>query len=213
MKTIFLCITLLSAIMLTYNIKAQTTTNFGFDTINWVLPENYQITEFDGNQTLLIEKTETYEYNNKNSYAYLKNYEFSDGIIEFDLYCPREDVAYVGFIFRFSQHKDEDRYELLYFRPFMSGTRGAVQYFPVNNGIARFQYYEDGAFLSTGNIPYDQWNHIKAEIEGPHAVIYVNGTKVMTINRLGRGMSKGSIGVWMDNTTPKCYFANLKVTI
>jgi len=206
MKSILLFITMFLAIMSAYDIMAQTTTNFEFDTVNWVLPDKYQITAFEGNQAFLIEKTAS------DSYAYLKDYNFSDGIIEFDLYCPQIDVAYIGFLFRLNQHKEENRFELFYFRPFMSNSLGAVQYIPVNNGIAYFQYYTDNVYQSTGNIPYNVWNHVKAEIEGPRAVVYVNDKEVMTVNNLGRGLSKGSIGVWMDSTTPKCYYANFKVT-
>jgi hypothetical protein len=210
MKTILLFITVFMGIAFTRTTNAQTVTEIDFDTINWVLPDNYQITEFQGNQALLIEGTGD---NGSDPYAYLKDYVFSDGIIEFDLFCPPSDVEYVGFIFRLNQHKEEDRYELFYFRPFMSGSVGAVQYIPVNNGEALFQYYTDNIYQSGGNIPLNKWNHVKAEVEGPRAIVYVNDKEVMTVNNLGRGLSNGSIGFWKDSTTPKCYYANLKVTI
>lgn len=211
-RTILAGFAMFCGIALTGTTAAQTVTDIPFDTLNWVLPENYQLTEFEGKQTLLIEKTATYEFYHRDSYAYLKDYDFSDGIIEFDFYSSQGDIAYVGFIFRFNRHKEEDRYELFYFRPFMSKSLGAVQYFPVNNKTATFAYYSDNVYQSTATVPYNAWNHVKAEIKGPRAVVSINDTEVMTVNNLGRGLSKGSIGVWMENTTPKCYFADLKVT-
>ena len=211
-KLILSFITMFLCTALAHTTIAQTVENIEFDTVNWVLPEKYQITKFDGKQTLLIEKAGTYTYYYRSSYAYLKDYDFSDGIIEFDLYCPLSDEAYIGFLFRLNQYNGEDRYELFYFRPFMLNSMGAVQYFPVNNKTATFQYYTDIVYQSAGNIPYNKWNHVKADIQGPRAVVYVNDIAVITVNNLGRGLSKGSIGVWMENSTPKCYFANFKVT-
>ena len=206
MKSILLFIMMFLTIMSPCDIMAQTTTNFVFDTVNWVLPDKYHILEFEGNQALRIENTVS------DSYAYLKGYDFSDGIIEFDLYCPTTSAGFIGFLFRLNRYKEEDRFELFYFRPFMSNSLGAVQYIPVNNGVAYFQYYTDNVYQSIGSFPYNNWNHVKAEIAGPCAIVYVNDNKVMTVNNLGRGLSKGSVGLWMDSTTPICYYANFKVT-
>ncbi len=205
MKTILSLIMMFLAIMLTFSITAQTITTFEFDTINWVLPENYQIGEFEGKQALLIENIDNPDA--RDPYAYLKDYEFSDGIIEFDLFSP-DNYAYIGFLFRLNQHNGEDRFELFYFRPFES----SIQYIPVNNGVAIWQYYTDYVYKSSGKTPYNEWAHIKAEINGPKAVVFLNDQEVMTVNNLGRGMSKGSVGIWMDCTTPKCYYANFKIT-
>jgi len=79
---------------------------------------------------------------------------------------------------------------------------GAVQYIPVTMELHLFQYYTDNVYQSAGNIPWNAWIHVKAEIEGPRVIVYVNDIAVMTVNNLGRGLSKGSIGVWMDSTTP-----------
>lgn len=179
-----------------------------FDTATWFLPENYQIIEFEGKQALLIENSGD---NSIDPYAYVKDYDFTDGTIEFDLFCPQSYPAYIGFLFRLNRHNEEDRYELFYFRPFTTST-GAIQYIPVNNGIAAFQYYTDAVYQASGKIPTSRWVKVRAEIEGPRAVVYVDDTELMTVNNLGRGLSKGSVGVWMDSTTPKCYFANFTIT-
>ena len=204
MKSIFLFISLLFGLMLPFSALAQTTTDIPFDTINWVFPGNYKITEFEGKEALLIMQNGTvFKYGAK---AYLKDYKFSDGIIEFDFYSPHDDFTFLGFFFRFTTHNDEDRYELFFFQP----TR--TSYLPVNNGIIHLSCYDDGIYKRAGNIEPQVWHHIRAEIDGPHVVVYMDDEENITINNLGRGLSKGSIGLWAGETTSRCYFANFKVT-
>lgn len=210
MRSILLFIIMLFGVVLPTNTRAQTITSFDFDTINWDLPENYQIVEFEGENALMLERTG--DIFKSGSGAYLKGYEFSDGIIEFDLYCPERANTFVGFMFRLTNYNEEDRYELFIFRPFMVNTLGTVQYLPVNNGAIHSTTYVDDVFQGIGDVVPNIWNHVKAEIEGPRAVVYVNDEEVITVNNLGRGLSGGSIGVWLGDTTPRCYFANFSVT-
>ena len=187
---------------------AQTYEHFEFDTTTWVFPEKYQILEFEGKQSLLLEKTSDDVDGSWN--AYLKEYDFSDGIIEFDLFCPQKYESYVGFFFRLNWYKEEPRYELFYFRPFLTNEIGSVQYMPVNNGIVNWPDYVDFVYKSKGDIPWNEWIHVKAEIEGPCAIVSINDKEVMTVHNLGRGLSKGSVGLWLGNTQ-RCYYANFKV--
>ena len=210
MKLILLFITMLFSVVSSTDIPAQTISTFDFDTLNWVLPENYQIVEFEGENALLIERSA--DVFRRGTKAYLKDYEFSDGIIEYDLFCPQRDFIFIGLCFRLTNYNDEDRYELFFFRPNVINTLGTVQYIPVNNGTVHLSTYADDIFQGIGDISSNIWHHVKAEISGPHAVIYVDDTEVMTVNNLGRGLSRGSIGVWVGETTPKCYFANFTVT-
>lgn len=209
-KSILLFFTFFLGIALASSTIAQTVTDIEFDTVNWVLPENYQILEFEGENALLIDKPgEIFESGSK---VYLKDYEFSDGIIEFDFYIPVRQLRLIGFFFRLTTHNEEDRYELFFFRPNLINTLGTVQYMPINNEKVHFSTYADDIYQGTGNIEPNIWHHVKAEVKGPHATVYVNDDEVMTVNNLGRGLSKGTIGVWLGETSPKVYFANFKVT-
>ncbi len=210
MKLKFTCIIVYLAVLSISCIKAQTTTNFEFDTLIWNLPEKYQILEYEGKQSLLIELTP--ERYSRGYCAYLKDYEFSDGIIEFDMFCPQNYPSYIGFVFRLTRHMEENRHELFYFRPFMSNSMGAIQYIPVHNGYVNWPSYADNVYKSAGYIPWNEWIHVKADIEGPKATVFINDTEVMTVENLGRGLSKGSVGVILLSDTPKCYFANFTVS-
>lgn len=210
MKTTLLSIVMLLCLVFYTNTQAQTTTTFEFDTQIWVLPEDYHILEFEGKESLLIEN------DSKNSphgyFAYLKDYDFSDGIIEFDLFSPQNYPSYVGFLFRLNQSGTENRYELFYFRPFMSGSSGAVQYLPVNNGLVNWSDYTDAIYKSSAKISWNEWIHVKAEVKGPVATVFINDQEVMKVNNLGRGLSGGSVGLILLPDTQKCYYANFKIT-
>lgn len=209
MKSVLLFINLLFSIVLSYSTIAQTVTNIDFNTANWVLPEKYQIVEFEEKQSLLLERTDVDDF--ACYLAYLKDYEFTNGIIEFDLFCPQDNRAFFGFLFRLNTYNEEDRYELFYFRAHISNQIRSVQYMPVNNGFEHWPDYLDFVYNSIGEIPCNEWIHVKADIEGPRAIVYVNDKEVMTVDNLGRGLSSGSVGVWLGNT-PKCYYADFKVT-
>ena len=203
-------ILILFIIRLTVMVQAQTVTNFEFNTDNWIFPEKYQIVEFQGKQSLLIERTADDAF--KGYYATVKEFDFESGIIEFDLFCPQMEGSYVGFLFRLTTNEEEDRYELFYFCPFQTNEIGAVQYMPVNNGVINWPDYDHDVYKSDGDIPWNEWVHVKADINGPRATVYVNNQLVMMVPNLARGRSNGKIGLWLGNT-PKCYYANFKVTL
>jgi len=203
-------ILLLLFISLTVIAQAQTVVNFEFDTNTWILPEKNQIVEFKGEQSLLIERTA--DDSLKGYYATVKRFNFKDGVIEFDMFCPQKDSSYVGFLFRLTNYNEEDRYELFYFRPFQTNEIGAVQYMPVNNGAINWPDYNHDAYKSDGDIPWNEWIHVKADINGPKATVYVNDSVVMTVSNLARGRTVGKVGLWLGNTT-QCYYSNFKMTV
>ena len=191
-------------------VQAQTVINYEFNTDTWTFPEQYQIVEFEGKQSLMIERTADNAY--KGHYATVNDLDFESGIIEFDLFCPQKEGSYVGFLFRLTSYHEEDRYEVFYFRPFRTNEMGAVQYMPVNNGRINWPDYDHDIYQSDGDIPWNGWVHVKADINGPRATIYVNNQCVMMIPNLARGRTNGKVGLWLGNT-PKCYYANFKVTL
>ncbi len=197
-------------ISLTVLLKAQTVENFEFNTENWILPENYQITEFQGKQSLLIERTA--DDSLKGYYAIVKKFNIKDGIIEFDMFCPQQDSTYAGFLFRLTNYNEEDRYELFYLNPSKSNDTGAVQYMPVNNEVINWPDYDHDVYKSDGDIPWNEWVHVKADINGPKATVSVNDEVVMTVSNLARGRTVGKVGLWLGNSK-KCYYSSFKMTV
>lgn len=203
-------ILILLLIRLSVIAQAQTVADFEFDSVNWILPEKSQIVEFQGKQSLLIERTA--DDSLKGYYATVKTFNFKDGVIEFDMFCPQKDNSYVGFLFRLTNYNEDDRYELFYFRPFQTNEIGAVQYMPVNNGAINWPDYNHDAYKSDGDIPWNEWVHVKANIKDSKATVYVNDNVVMTVSNLARGRTVGKVGLWLGNTT-QCYYSNFKMTV
>lgn len=190
--------------------RAQTVQSFEFNADNWILPEGSQVLEFQGKQSLMLERTA--DDSLKGYYATVKTFDFMDGIIEFDMFNPQLDSTYAGFLFRLSNYSEEDRYELFYFDPSLSNDTGAVQYMPVNNNVINWPDFDHDVYKSKGYIPWNEWMHVKAEIEGCTASVYVNDEMVMTVPNLARGRTVGKVGLWLGNS-PGCYFSDFSMTL
>lgn len=138
--------------------------------------------------------------------AMLKDVEFKNGIIEFDL-AVNGERSYPGIIFR---AKNLQNYERIYIRPHLPKVfQNVIQYEGTFNGIDSWQlYYGDGKTASA-SFPFNQWFHIKIEIKNLQARIYLNNSElpVLTINNLVHGITAGGIGVFgpKDGTA---YYSN-----
>lgn len=145
--------------------------------------------------------------------AYLTTYTFTDGRIDLDIATPSpaSTVSFLGVLFRLNKVANESRYECFYFRPFMSGKPGALQYMPVNNGIINWPDYQAAIFQGAPVCKTQQWFHVSITVAGPVATVFVDGKPVYQIKNLARGSAKGSVGLWLGNS-PEGYFANLSVT-
>jgi hypothetical protein len=69
--------------------------------------------------------------------------------------------------------------------------------------------YESYVDLETG-----VWTHVKIEVTGIRARLYVNGAlqPTLVVNDLKRGVTSGAIGLWVGPGT-EAYFRNLQVTL
>ncbi len=190
--------------------SAQTIQSFEFNTENWIMPAESRLIEFQGKQSLLIEKLD--EDSSKGCYAILKKFDFKDGTIEYDMFLLEEQVNNAGFLFRLTNYHEEDRYELFYFNPYDSQQPGVVQYMPVNNGAINYAEFDHDAYQSHKIIPWNEWITVKALISGPQTTVYINEEQYMTVPNLARGRSVGKAGLWLGNA-PKCLYANFKMTV
>jgi hypothetical protein len=68
--------------------------------------------------------------------------------------------------------------------------------------------YESYVDLETG-----AWTHVRIEVTGVRARLYVNGAAqpALVVNDLKRGATAGAIGLWVGPGT-EAYFRNLSVT-
>ncbi len=144
--------------------------------------------------------------------AYLTNYTFADGRIELDIATPlpKSTVSFLGVLFRQTKVAGESRYECFYFRPFMSGQSGAMQYMPVNNGLINWPDYQAAIYQGAPVCKTQRWFHVSIAVKGPVATVFVDGKQAYQVKNLARGISRGTVGLWLGNT-PEGYFANFSV--
>lgn len=181
---------LCACILVPYRVSPAETIEFGSE--NWIF-RNAEVKEYLGRECL-------------HGYALLKDVVFENGVIEVDLAVTGAS-SYPGFVFRLQSDRD---YERIYLRPHRAGLYpDAVQYTPVFNGIAGWQLYNGEGFTAGVDLPAGQWIHLKLEVSGNQARLYVSDMEVpvLEMNDLKRGTSKGTIGLYgpRDNNY---YFSN-----
>ena len=142
---------------------------------------------------------------------------FQNGTIEADLIGPIEpdDRTFVGIAFRIDP-KNTKQHELIYFRPFNSGTerhQHTVQYVATNT-IYVWPYLREnfpGVYEGGANIANNVWFHARLEIDGTTVQVFVNDGKepVLVVKDLKLGEHSGHVGFWGYPGA----FANLKVTL
>ena len=84
-------------------------------------------------------------------------------------------------------------YENFYIRPHASGLPDAMQYNPVRGGIASWQLYHGDGFTSAAVIPRDEWLHVKLEILGRQARVFLGESvePALVIHQLKHDLSEG----------------------
>jgi len=143
--------------------------------------------------------------------AVLKDVEFADGVIEFDVWAP--DVrqtggrAYPGVIFRMQSPLEAER---LYIRPHRAGLYAdAIQYTPLFNGVAGWQLYSGDGFTSTLAFPLNEWVLVRLEVAGRQARVFVGGSRApaLEIHDLMHGASKGAVALYGEGAA---YFSHVR---
>lgn len=145
-------------------------------------------------------------------FAVLKDVEFQDGVIRFDVWAP--DVrrtggrAYPGILFRMASPSETER---LYIRPHRAGLYAdAVQYAPVFNGVAGWQLYNGDGFTGETPFSFEEWVPVRVEVSGRQARVFIGAGEVprLVIHDLKRGVSKGGVALYAEGDA---FFSNVRV--
>jgi len=157
--------------------------------------------------------------------AVLTGTKFHDGVIELDVSgAPRADAdptsrGFVGLAFRVQERDSLAKFECFYVRP----TNGRADDQLLRNHSVQYQEYPDyswkklredspGVYESYADLVPGIWTHLKLEVSGVKAKLYVNGATqpALIVNDLKGGDSSGAIGLW-SYTSTDAYFSNLRV--
>ena len=156
--------------------------------------------------------------------AVLSGPEFHNGTIEVDVAgkpgagAPAEARGFVGVAFRVAA--DASKYECFYVRP----TNGRADDQLRRNHSTQYISFPDfqwprlrsetpGQYESYVDLVPGEWTHIKVEVSGVKARLYVNGSSqpVLVVNDLKLGDGKGAVALWIGVGT-EAYFSNIRVS-
>jgi hypothetical protein len=169
------------------------------DTLHWELEGKAEPTEHLGKPCLLLDGCA----------AVLKNFTMRDAVIDVDV-ATSAKRGFFGMQFRITD--DGGTAEWVYLRQHRSGYPDAMQYTPVFHTGANWQLYNGKGFTGNVEIPRDEWFHLRLEVTGAQAKLYVSDmTKpALVIDDLKTDVKEGQLA--LHDLTGATYFANVTVT-
>jgi len=161
---------------------AAQTESIPADSPRWQLEGKAKAADYLGRRCLALE----------DGVATLKDFEMTDGVIDIDM---AGDGAR-GFYNIFFRTRPNGNGEGVYLRPHKTGLDDAQQYAPILNGMAPWQIYNGPGFTRAVDIPRGVWFHVRLEITGAQAKLYVNDMRQasLVMNDLKSDMHKGGVG-------------------
>ena len=177
---------------------AQTTLSLPADSPRWLLEGNAKVTEYQGRKAIFLD----------GAAASIKDFELRDGVIDVDVSTPAKR-GFFGIQFRISN--DGANGEWVYLRQHKSGLPDAMQYTPVLNTGLNWQLYSGPGFIGAVDIPKDIWFHLRLEITGAQAKLYVRDMEkpALVIDDLKSGIQRGQMALAV--LTGATYFSNFEV--
>jgi hypothetical protein len=154
-------------------------------------------------------------------FAMIEGSDFQDGTIEVDLVGqPRKGAdesarGFIGIGFRI----DENRGEVLYLRPTNARAddqlrrNHSTQYVSIPDWPwQRLRKESPGVYESWVDMEPGAWTHMKVEVSGSKARLYVNGSTqpALIVNDLKLGSRRGKVALWVGPDTDAC-FSKLKI--
>jgi hypothetical protein len=168
------------------------------DSPRWDLQGQAKVAEYQGRKCLLLD----------GGAAILKDFEMRDGVIDVDV-ATSAIRGFFGFDFRIDEKGSN--YEEVYLRQHKSGQPDAMQYTPVLNTGRNWQIYNGPGFTGAVDIPKDVWFHLRLEVAGAQAKLYVKDMDkpALVMNDLKSGVQKGQVALY--DLTGATYFSNFVV--
>jgi hypothetical protein len=168
------------------------------DSPRWQLQGQARPAEYQGRKCLFLD----------GGAAILKDFEMRDGVLDVDVATPATR-GFFGFDVRIDA--DGKNYEEIYLRQHKSGLPDAMQYTPVLNTGRNWQLYNGPGFTGAVDIPKDVWFHLRLEVTGAQAKLYVKDMDkpALVMDDLKSGVQKGQVALYV--LTGATYFSNFEV--
>lgn len=200
-RVLFYSLALLSLVLLfEFAAHSQTpqTLSVPPDSTRWDLQGQAKPADYQGRKCLLLD----------GGAAVLKDFEMRDGVVDVDVATPA-NRGFFGIQFRIAS--DGANAEWVYLRQHKSGLPDAMQYTPVLNTGLNWQIYNGPGFTGAVDIPKDVWFHLRLEVVGAQAKLYVKDMDkpALVMNDLKSGIQKGQVA--LAALTGATYFANFEI--
>ena len=178
--------------------RTQQTLSVPADSPRWQLEGKAKAVEYQGRKALLLD----------GGGATLKDFEMRDGVIDVDVATPASR-GFFGIQFRITA--DGNNAEWVYLRQHKSGQTDAMQYTPVLNTGLNWQIYNGPGFTGAVDIPKDVWFHLRLEVSGAQAKLYVKDMDkpALVMNDLKSGVQRGQVALAV--LIGETYFSNFEV--
>src|SRR5262245_36680942 len=185
----------LCLVLAAYSQTSQTL-SLPVDSDRWLLEGKASLADYQGRKCLLLD----------GGAATAKDFEMRDGVIDVDVATPASR-GFFGIQFRIAG----DNAEWVYLRQHKSGLPDAMQYTPVLNTGLNWQIYNGPGFTGAVDIPKDAWFHLRLEITGAQAKLYVQDMQnpALVMSDLKSGVQKGQVALAV--LTGETYFSNFQV--
>jgi hypothetical protein len=181
-------------------VQTPQTLSIPADSPRWELEGQAKATEYQGRKCLFLD----------GGTAVLKDLEMRDGVIDVDVATPASR-GFFGIQFRIAN--DGANAEWVYLRQHKSGQPDAMQYTPVLNTGANWQIYNGPGFTGAVDIPKDVWFHLRLEVSGAQAKLYVKDMDkdkpALVVNDLKSGVQKGQVALHV--LIGATYFSNFEI--
>ena len=168
------------------------------DSPRWELQGQAKVAEYKGRKCLLLD----------GGAAVVKDFELRDGVVDVDIATPASR-GFFGIQFRITG--DGGNAEWVYLRQHKSGLPDAMQYTPVLATGLNWQIYNGPGFTGAVDIPKDAWFHLRLEVTGAQAKLYVKDLEkpALVMDDLKSGVQKGQVALAV--LTGETYFSNFEV--
>lgn len=179
-------------------VTGQQTLAVPADSARWDLQGEAKAAEYQGHKALLLD----------GGAALLKDFEMRDSVIDVDV-ATSAKRGFFGIQFRLDG--DGSNGEEVYLRQHKSGLPDAMQYTPILNTGRNWQIYNGPGFTGAVDIPKDVWFHLRLEIVGARAKLYVQDMDkpALVMNDLKSGLQKGQVALF--DLIGATYFSNFEI--
>ncbi len=176
---------------------AAQTGNVALSPDAWIATDSMRFVSYLGRPSVYINR----------GVALVRGASMENGTLDMDV-AASDTTNFLGVVFRAATPRFSN---VLFLRPGASGTEEAVQYGPAFNslGVAWQVYHGDGA-NAVAEIPRNRWVHLRVELAGPVAKVYVDTATAPTLVVPRVVASGGSgLGLWTGAFGRGAYFSNI----